>query len=72
MRSCIVFWGMLTGVVIDTFPGTADGGYAVSGHLASLWAVITLQVLALLWCMLAGRLEARAAGPGTMPTERHG
>ncbi len=62
----------LTGVVIDTFPGTADGGYAVSGHLASLWAVITLQVLALLWCMLAGRLEARAAGPGTMPTERHG
>ena len=62
----------LTGVVIDAFPGTADGGYAVPGHLASLWAVITLQVLALLWCMLAGRLEARAAGPGTMPTERHG
>ena len=62
----------LTGVVIDAFPGTADGGYAVPGHLASLWAVITLQVLALLWCMFAGRLEARAAGPGTMPTERHG
>ena len=62
----------LTGVVIGAFPGTADGGYAVSGHLASLWAVITLQVLALLWCMLAGRLEARAAGPGTLPTEGHG
>lgn len=62
----------LIGAVIGAFPGTADGGYAVQGHLASLWAVITLQVLALLWCLLAGRLEARAAGPGTMPTERHG
>ena len=62
----------LTGVVIGAFPGTADGGYAVAGHLASLWAVIALQVLALLWCMVAGRLEARAAGRGTMPTERHG
>ena len=62
----------LTGVAIGAFPGTADGGYAVQGHLASLWAVITLQVLALLWCILAGRLEDRAAGPGTMPTERHG
>ena len=50
----------LTGVVIGAFPGTADGGYATTGHLASLWAVVTLQVLALLWCMLAGRLEARA------------
>ena len=58
----------LTGVVIGAFPGTADGGYAVSGYLVSLWAVIILQVLALLWCMLAGRLEDRAAGPGTMPT----
>jgi predicted MFS family arabinose efflux permease len=62
----------LTGVVIGAFPATADGGYAVAGHQASLWAVITLQVLALLWCMLAGRLEARASGPGTMPTKRGG
>jgi len=52
----------LTGVVIGAFSGTADGGYAVTGYLVSLWAVVTLQVLALLWCMLAGRLEARAVG----------
>ena len=52
----------LIGVVIGAFHGTADGGYAVTGHLASLWAVITVQVLALLWCMLAGRLETWAAG----------
>jgi len=52
----------LTGVVIGAIPGTADGGYAVTGHLVSLWTVITLQVLALLWCMLATRLEAPAEG----------
>ena len=51
----------LTGVVIGAFPGTAEGGYAVAGHLASLWAVVALQVAALAWCLLAGRREARAA-----------
>lgn len=50
----------LIGVVIGAYPGDAVGGYAAQGHLATLWGVIALQALTLAWCLLAGRLEARA------------
>ncbi|MDA0674934.1 MAG: MFS transporter [Proteobacteria bacterium] len=50
----------LTGVVIGAFPGSTPSGYAVEGYLAAQWAVIGLQVLAVLWSLLAGCLETRA------------
>jgi predicted MFS family arabinose efflux permease len=57
-----VFAGQgLTGVIIGHFPIAADGRFAAAGHMASLAAVIALEVLALVWCWAAPRLCRRPA-----------
>ncbi|MDP6708641.1 MAG: MFS transporter [Alphaproteobacteria bacterium] len=52
-----------TGLIIEAFPVTADGGYAVRGHMAGLWTVIALQVAALAWYGLSGGLRRRFSEP---------
>ena len=49
----------VTGLIIDAYPIRPDGGYAVDGHLASLWVVIALHVLALAWYGGAGMIARR-------------
>ena len=49
-----------TGGIIEAYPVSPGGGYAVQGHMAGLWVVIAIQVAALAWWGLGGR-ESRSA-----------
>ncbi len=44
-------WGI--GVIIDQWPETAGGGYDPAGYMAGFGVVLALQVLSLLWFMVA-------------------
>jgi MFS family permease len=46
-------WGI--GAVIDLWPATASGGYAVEGYRAAFGVMLGLQVLALIWFSLFRR-----------------
>jgi hypothetical protein len=44
-------WGI--GAIINMWPGTADGGYAPAGYQAAFAMPLLLQLLAVLWFILA-------------------
>jgi len=50
-------WGM--GAIINMWPGTADGGYAPPGYQAAFAMPLLLQLLSVLWFILASRLHHR-------------
>jgi len=50
-------WGI--GAVIDLWPSTPTG-YAIPGYQAGFGLMLTLQILALGWFFLSGRLKPKA------------
>ena len=44
-------WGI--GALIDLWPRTASGGYAPAGYRTALLVMFALQVVAMLWYLLA-------------------
>jgi len=52
-------WGI--GAVIDFWPKTTAGGFALTGYRAGFGMVLALQVAALAWFLLAPRFTRRAA-----------
>lgn len=50
-------WGI--GVVINFWPATSSGGYAVEGYRAGFGLVVALQFLAILWYAMSSRLKLR-------------
>ena len=49
-------WGI--GIIIDFWPETATGGYALEGYQASFGIIVGLQVLAAIWYGISGRLKS--------------
>ena len=50
-------WGI--GAIINMWPGTAGGGYAPPGYQAAFAMMLLLQLLAMLWFILASMLKNR-------------
>ena len=51
-------WGM--GALIDLWPRTASGGYAPAGYRTALLVMLAIQIIAMIWYVLASR-QARQA-----------
>jgi predicted MFS family arabinose efflux permease len=50
-------WGI--GAIINMWPVTAGGGYAPPGYRAAFTMMLLLQLLSVLWFVLAGRVHHR-------------
>lgn len=51
-------WGI--GAIIDLWPHAVTGGYAPEGYQASIALLVGLQVVAMAWFAIAGRLESES------------
>ena len=48
-------WGI--GVIINLWPETASGGYAIEGYQAGFGMLVALQILAIIWYGISSRLK---------------
>ena len=61
-------WGI--GALIDLWPSTVNGGYAPAGYRAALLVMFALQVVSMIWFVLAARRVKPIAYSRLAPSQR--